>query len=271
MDLQKHFPTTVATSVRGYAQELPMDQAHAISLRNISSRLNKICWKEIPDRQLVELCLKDMEDAWVEFLRRYHSLMVGVIARTLRPSIPSTSSLLMDLLQEVLAKICANACRPLRELEWRHEGSLRGLLRVVSSTVTQDYIRRCLAPGRDVRRVQPLDEHRHNRGSSGSLATVEHKILLEQLTHHLAKSIRSGSNRVQDIAMFLLYYSYGVGAAELARIYHLGIKTVENKLARLTRLACRSAQGKGLPSRRKRRENGSSPNPTPSSILQFQS
>jgi DNA-directed RNA polymerase specialized sigma24 family protein len=214
-----------------------MSDAQWINFRNASTKSSNIDWREIADRQLVKLCLEEIEDAWVELLRRYHQLITSVLARTLRRSIPPAASLLTDLFQEVFAKLCANACRPLRELEWRHDGSLRGLLRVVSSTVAQDYIRRCLTQGRDLRREQSLNEHSRLCQTRDSLSAIEHKIFLEQLTRHLAKSIRSGSNRTLDIAMFLLYYSSGLTASELARLYHLGIKTVESKLARLTRLA----------------------------------
>src|SRR5215470_17669594 len=186
-----------------------MNDAQWISFRNASTKSSNVHWREIPDRQLVELCLQNSEDAWVELLRRYHLLITAVLARTLRRSIPLAANLLTDLFQEVLVKLCANACRPLRELEWRHDGSLRGLLRVVSSTVAQDYIRRCLTQGRDLRREQPLDKHPRLCQTRDSLSAIEHKIFLEQLTRYLAKSIRSKSNRTPDIAMFLLYYSSG--------------------------------------------------------------
>jgi len=60
--------------------------------------------------------------------------------------------------------------------------------------------------------------------------------LLRQLTGRLAQLIPE-PNRTRDIAMFLLYFGYRVTAAELARLYHLGTKTVESKLLRLSRLA----------------------------------
>ncbi|MCU1255188.1 MAG: polymerase, sigma-24 subunit, subfamily [Candidatus Angelobacter sp.] len=209
----------------------------AISIKTFPDRLTTSYWPGVSDRNLVEFCLKRNEDAWVEFLRRYHLLIVKVSSRTIRRWFRPTPRLLDDLFEEVLVKICANEFRALRELEWRHEGTLRGLLQVVSSTVAQDYLRRCLARSRNLHLEQQLEEFVHDRETKDSHLAVEHKILLGQLAGCLAQLIPHGPNRTRDIAMFLLYYGYRVTAAELARLYHLGTKTVESKLLRLSRLA----------------------------------
>ena len=169
-------------------------------------------------------------------MRRYHHLIVKVSSRTIRRWFQPTPSLLDDLFEDVLVKICANEFRVLRELEWRHEGTLRGLLQVVASSVVQDYLRRCLTQSRSLHLEQQLEEIVHDRQVKHTHSAVEHKILLRQLASRLAQLIPE-PNRTRDIAIFLLYYGYRVTAAELARLYHLGIKAVESKLLRLTRLA----------------------------------
>lgn len=191
-------------------------------------------WLQIPDRQLVEFCLQGTEEAWVELLRRYHRLILIVLIKTI-PAPLRRSGNLLDLSQEVLAKICSNSLRALRELEWRHEGSLRGLLQVTSSTVAHDYLRRWLNQTRDVRRELQLDEIRCDMRSRYSHTATEQGILLEQLAHCLTQRIYAEPNRTRDVAMFLLYYGYGLRSAELARLYRLKIKTVETKLSRLCR------------------------------------
>jgi DNA-directed RNA polymerase specialized sigma24 family protein len=193
-------------------------------------------WPGISDRNVVELCLERNEDAWLELMRRYHLLIVKVSSRTIHRWFKPTPNLLDDLFQDVLVKICSNDFRVLREIEWRHEGTLRGLLQVVSSTVAQDYLRRCLAQSRSLHLEQQLDAFLHDRQVKSTHSAVEHKILLRQIVSRLAQLIPE-PNRTRDIAMFLLYYGYRVTAAEIARLYHLGTKTVESKLLRLTRLA----------------------------------
>jgi hypothetical protein len=209
----------------------------AISIKAFPDKLTTSYWPGISDRNLVELCLERNEDAWVELLRRYHLLILKVSSRTIRRWFRPTPSLLDDLLKDVLVKICANEFRVLRELEWRHEGTLRGLLQVVSSTVAQDYLRRCLTLSRSLHLEQQLEEFVHDRQVKDPYSAVEHKILLRQLAGRLAQLIPREPNRTRDIAMFLLYFGYRVTAAELARLYHLGTKTVESKLLRLSRLA----------------------------------
>jgi RNA polymerase sigma-70 factor (ECF subfamily) len=200
----------------------------AVSIKPLPGKLTTY-WQGISDRNLVELCLDRNEDAWVELMRRYHLLIVKIASRTIRRWFRPTPNLLDDLFKDVLVKICANEFRVLRELEWRHEGTLRGLLQVASSTVAQDYLRRCLAQSRSLHLEQQLEEFVHDRQVKGTHSAVEHKILLQLIPHE--------PNRTRDIAMFLLYYGYCVTAAELAWLYHLGTKTVESKLLRLSRLA----------------------------------
>lgn len=214
-----------------------MTTSHAtISIKTLPAKLTTTYWQEISDRHLVELCLERNEDAWVELMRRYHLLIVKIASRTIRWWFSPTPSLLDDLFQDVLVKICANEFRALRDLEWRHEGTLRGLLQVVSSTVAQDYLRRGLSLSRSLHLEQQLEEFVHDRQVKDTHSAVEQKILLRQIAGRLAQLIPA-PNRTRDIAMFLLYFGYRVTAAELARLYHLGTKTVESKLLRLSRLA----------------------------------
>jgi RNA polymerase sigma-70 factor (ECF subfamily) len=208
----------------------------AISIKTFPRKLTASYWPGVSDQNLVELCLERNEDAWLELMRRYHLLIVKIASRTIRRWFQPTPSLLDDLFEEVFVKVCANKFRALRELEWRHEGTLRGLLQVVASTVAQDYLRRCLTQSRSLHLEQQLEEFVHDREVKDPHSAVEHKILLRQLASRLAQLIPE-PNRTRDIAIFLLYFSYRVTAAELARLYHLGTKTVESKLLRLTRLA----------------------------------
>jgi RNA polymerase sigma factor (sigma-70 family) len=209
----------------------------AISIKTFPGELTTTNYAEVSDRNLVELCVERDEDAWLELMRRYHLLIVKIASRTIRRWFQPTPSLLDDLFEEVLVKICTNEFRALRELEWRHEGTLRGLLQVVASTVAQDYLRRCLSLSRSLHLEQQLEEFVHDLGVKDRYSAVECNILLRQIASRLAQLLPHEPNRTRDIAMFLLYYGYRVTAAELARLYNLGTKTVESKLLRLTRLA----------------------------------
>jgi len=197
----------------------------------------KMNWPEIPDRQLVELCLEGDENAWAEFLRRFRPLVVGVAAKTIPLRLKPTPDGLEDSWQEALCKILANECRALRELEWRHDGSLRGLLKITASTVAQDYIRKQRAKRRDVSREEQLDEHFHDVADVKSAEEAQSRILLQELSRCLEKQMRAEPNHARDIAMFLLFYGFRITASDLARVHKVGTKTVENTVARLGRIA----------------------------------
>jgi RNA polymerase sigma factor (sigma-70 family) len=195
-------------------------------------------WQELPDRKLVELCLERNEDAWVELLRRYRRLIAGVAARTILRSLWPADGLVQDLVEDSIVRICANEFRALRELEWQHEGALRGLLQVVASTTAQDYLRKALSPKRDIAKEKSLEEPGLVVPVQERFAErVEQKILMEQLVRCLKKLIHSEPDCTRDIAMFLLFYGWRVTAADLARLYRLNVRKVENILAKLSRLA----------------------------------
>lgn len=199
-------------------------------------------WQELTDRKLVELCLQGNEDAWREFLRRYNRLLAGVVAKTIHRSplmthkTVSIPSLIQDGVQDVWARICANNFRALRELEWRHDGALRGLLQIAASNVAKDIIRKHMS-------------EKWNSGQEDSLEDPDlvipvkkrnkepHGILLEQLVGYLQKVTRGEPDSYRDIEMFRLFYGSRVTASDLAEQYQLNVRKVENILARLLRLA----------------------------------
>lgn len=201
-------------------------------------------WQELTDRELIELCLQGNEDAWRELLRRFHRLLAGVVAKTLRRSplfahtTVSIPSLIEDGAQDALARICANNFRALRELEWRHDGALRGLLQVTALTAAQDIVRRHMSKRWNTGQEEPLDKPGPVIPSSESTEKkMLHKILLEQLARCLEKVVHDEPDSKRDIAMFLLYYGSRVTAADLARLYRMNVRKVENTVARMGRLA----------------------------------
>jgi len=194
--------------------------------------------QELSDRKLVELCLEGNKDAIAELLRRYKRMVARVVARTLNAANLKPTSVVEDLMQEAWARVTVDNFRPLRELQWLHDGALRGLLQVAAATATQDYIRKRFSEKRDVRKEESLTEIGAFLPASGNVvATVEYKILVEQLIKCLQGLIRHETDCIRDLAIFQLFYRYRITAADLARVYRMNVRKVENTLARLGRLA----------------------------------
>jgi DNA-directed RNA polymerase specialized sigma24 family protein len=197
-------------------------------------------WQELTDRELVELCLQSNEDAWREFLRRYNRLLAGVAARVLRryfPNSPQIKELIAEAVQDAILRICANNFRALRELEWRHEGALRGLLQITAATAAHDFARKRLSEKWNVHQEESLEEPGLVIPEESQEKSMHQKIFLKQLTRCLEKLLPGAPDSTRDIAMFLLYFGFKVTAADLARLYKLNVRKVENTVARLARLA----------------------------------
>ncbi|HET9165277.1 MAG TPA: hypothetical protein VFP11_04725 [Candidatus Angelobacter sp.] len=193
---------------------------------------------ELSDRKLVELCLEGNEDAIAELLRRYKRMVARVVARTLNAANLKPTSAVEDLMQEAWARVTVDNFRPLRDLQWLHDGALRGLLQIAAATATQDYIRKRFSEKRDVRKEESLTEIGAFLPASGNVvANVEYKILVEQLIKCLGGLIRHETDCIRDLAIFQLFYRYRITAADLARVYRMNVRKVENTLARLGRLA----------------------------------
>ncbi|HET8889026.1 MAG TPA: hypothetical protein VFQ41_08990 [Candidatus Angelobacter sp.] len=194
--------------------------------------------QELSDRKLVELCLEGNKDAIAELLRRYKRMVARVVARTLNAANLKPTSVVEDLMQEAWARITVDDMRPLRELEWLHDGALRGLLQIAAATATQDHIRKLFSDKRDIRKEDSLTEIGAFVPASGNItANVEYKVLVDQLMKCLGGVIRHETDCIRDLALFRLFYCYRITAADLARVYEMNVRKVENTLARLVRLA----------------------------------
>jgi RNA polymerase sigma-70 factor (ECF subfamily) len=191
---------------------------------------------DTPDRELVELCLQGNQDAWVEFLRRFHRLVAGVGAKTLPVRLRS-QEVIEDLVQETWKRICNNDCRALRELEWLHEGALRGILKITASSAAKDHVRIVKSQKRDIDKEEPLELVFDLPTPDDLEGRIHNRVFLEKLARCIEDKIQSETHRTRDIAMFLLFFSHRVTASDLARVYELGLKAVENTVARLARIA----------------------------------
>ena len=191
--------------------------------------------QELSDRDVVESCLRsNTEETWTEFLRRFQPLLAAVTAKTIRRWTRATPSLVDDLVQTSLRKLFDNNCRAMRGFRWLHDNSFRGFLKVVASNIVQDHFRK-YPPTRveeDLEQVSP-----DLLKTEASSQRVETEALVDRLVSCLQKLLIAEADLKRDLAMFLLYYRYGLTAKEISGLYHLTVKAVENTLLRLVRIA----------------------------------
>lgn len=192
-------------------------------------------WQELSDRELVEQCLRSMaQEPWSEFLRRFQPLIARVASRTIRRWTRPNRDLIDDCVQSALRKICENNCRAMRDFRWQHENSFRGFLKKVASNLVQDHFRK-YPP---TRIEEDLEEVGPEAVKTDTFAkSVEMEALVDKLTRCLQKLLSAEADFNRSLAMFLLYYRYGLTAKEISGLYPLTVKAVENTLLRLGRIA----------------------------------
>lgn len=192
-------------------------------------------WEKLSDRDLIEKCLQDPNgEAWREFMRRFQPLIAAVVSRTVRRWSMPNRSLVDDLAQTTFRKLFENDSRALKTFRWMHENAFRGFLKVTASNVVQDYFRK-YPPSRVEEDLEAVGPEPLRVGAFSD--RVELKTLLDKLIRCLEKLLSSEPDATKQLAMFLLYYRQGLTANEISRLYQLTVKTVENTLLRLVRMA----------------------------------
>jgi RNA polymerase sigma-70 factor (ECF subfamily) len=189
---------------------------------------------------LAKACAQSADAAeWEEFLRRCTPLASLVVMRIARMwSSGSSQGTVDDIVQEVFLKLCEQERRILRDFEPRGEDSFLGLLRLVASSVANDYFRRLYSEkrgGKVVTMALVEDGTTFPLASTHESARMHRSVLLSQLDEKLCAAPQVISER--DRSVFWLYYLQGLTAEEIARLSASGLtaKGVESALRRVSK------------------------------------
>lgn len=184
--------------------------------------------------ELAQLCAYSTDEHdWAAFLDAIRPLTYTVAGRIVRMwTGTATPHLVEDICQELYLKLCEQERRILRSFEPRGDDSFLGLLRLVTTSVGNDYFRRQSSAKRGGQHVvaQLEEEHASQHHSTDQL----HRILLfQQLDERLTKYPELVSER--DRNLFWLYYRHGYTADEISRLLNgeLTPKGVESALRRM--------------------------------------
>jgi RNA polymerase sigma-70 factor (ECF subfamily) len=195
--------------------------------------LFELRYEDLTSEALIQRCATSADaSAWNEFIRRFHPLIAGVIARTVMRWTAISPDLVDDLVQETYLKLCTKECQRLKQFSSRHENALYGFLKTVAYNVTVDYFKSRWAAKRGGRQFQDFDfDCAHAKATEGSL---EHHVLLQQLEQFVEKITDSPRDRL----VFRLYYQQGFTSAAIAAIPAIGLseKGVVSCILRLTGL-----------------------------------
>lgn len=176
-------------------------------------------------------------EEWECFLRLATPLVGLAATRACRMWTNSVSHAMVDdIVQEVFLKLCEQQRRILREFVPRAEDSFFGLLRTVSVSVANDYMRRISSAKRGGKVVTiSLNEDAPPLQVPGTdrSAEIQQSVLFVQIDEMLRSDAEAISER--DRSIFWLYYRQGFTAEEISRMAEAGLsaKGVESALRRI--------------------------------------
>jgi RNA polymerase sigma-70 factor, ECF subfamily len=189
--------------------------------------------------ELAQVCARSGDAAeWEEFLRCTAPLVSLVAARVARLWVGRfRPAVVDDIVQEVYLKLCEQERRILREFEPRGEDSFLGLLRIVSTSVANDYFRRFYSAKRGGKVVISQfagDGAPSSSSGNGETVEIQRSVLLGQMDDLLQSAPEAVSDR--DRHLFWLYYLQGFTAGEIACLAGIGLspKGVESALRRVS-------------------------------------
>jgi RNA polymerase sigma-70 factor (ECF subfamily) len=208
----------------------------ASCLANVIVYVPSVDFTSLSISDLLKWCLdRNNAGAWEEFVCRFHRTMSGAVCKTLRASGAYDPALMEDLVQDAFVRLCADRCRSIREFESTNEACFYGYLRAMAINVVRDYFRRVRSIKRqgdataeplDTVKIEPPEVHESEKVYQDSL-------MLERIDKLLQSGDPADAERNRFI--FWLHFRDGFSAAEIARLYPVGLteKGVETVLRRL--------------------------------------
>ena len=175
------------------------------------------------DRQLLRRVLDNQNQAWVELLRRFRSLIYRCITKVTTKHAPGLGSVDLDeIYADVLMNLLRDDMRKLRMYNPRRGTKLGSWLGMISINSAYDYLRSASRrPMLD--KIDGTPEPTEDRGDRSPL-----EILMEkERWNHLNDVLVSFSDK--DRTFLSLYYGEGLEASKVAESMSISLKTVYSK------------------------------------------
>jgi RNA polymerase sigma factor (sigma-70 family) len=206
------------------------------------------------------------EDAWREFVRRYHGAIRASVTKTFHSRATQETErraqfpddLIEDLVQVVYVRLVEEGNRALDRFEGQHENSIFQYLGIIAMNVVRDHFREAKAQKRP-KITYSLDELVENAGDGGMLKDGAKSIdglttgaassfSLEDLESALKRSV-SRRHRDRDALIFKLRYFDGLTLEEIKKtlsleISPIGIGSILNRIIQKLRTKLIRSSGK---------------------------
>lgn len=232
-----------------------MPDARSVAVQLSVHDLLKRCQQRPPD-----------EDAWREFVRRYHGAIRASIAKTFHSRVNQETDrraqfpddLIEDLAQAVYVRLIDESNRALDRFEGQHENSIFLYLGIIAINVVRDYFREAKAKKRPKISFS-LDELMENTGEGSALKDpvglvggfstgATSSLTMDEIESALKRSV-SRRHRDRDALIFKLRYYEGLTLEEIKKtlaldISPIGIGSILNRINHKLRTKLGTPAGK---------------------------
>jgi RNA polymerase sigma factor (sigma-70 family) len=189
--------------------------------------------------ELLRMCATTIDAGpWEELIRRFHSLIVGVVVRSARRWSEHSQAVHEELVQDAYFKLFRERHNVLRSLADVPDRAMPSFLKTFTANLVHDYFRSLhAAKRRPSAAVVEFDDERAVSAGLTAVSGVEREILLSEVDALLEAQV-NGITGERDRQIFWLHHRHGMTAREIASIkyFHLTEKGVESVLFRLTTL-----------------------------------
>jgi len=193
------------------------------------------------------------EEAWQEFVRRYHTTIRSAVLKTYRGKSREETDrreqfpddVAEDLVQAVYCRLIDNRSQALLRFKGRHDNSIYQYLMMISVNVVRDHFREMKALKRP-KITYSLDEilaadgvalyAERTRIETVADGRSDPLYTIDEIESALRKAV-GWRNRDRDVLIFKLYYLEGLTLEEIINLLGLGITAVgvNSILNRITR------------------------------------
>ena len=173
------------------------------------------------EKTLIGGCLRSDKAAWDSFVLEYSNLVYFTIKKTLvRHHTDPYADVVEELYQEFFVSLLRNDCKKLRQFRGAHGCSLASWLRIVTTRLTIDFIRKQTLPAGEVASAIARD----------SPDLVE-PLINEEQQKLLNQAIQSLSAR--DRVLLDLCYRQLLGSDEVAQLLKTSVSAVYTQRSRV--------------------------------------
>ena len=173
------------------------------------------------EKTLIAGCLRSDKAAWDSFVRQYSNLVYYTIKKTLvRHHTDPRTDVVEELYQEFFVSLLRNGCKKLRQFRGAHGCSLASWLRIVTTRLTIDFVRKQVLPSGEVASAMYQD----SPDPVQPLINEEQQKLLNQVVQSLS---------ARDRILLDLCYRQMLTSDEIAQLLKTSVNAVYAQKSRV--------------------------------------